>query len=314
MRRTAILLALLVAVLDLAAFGLGEARIVGELGSVFELGIDAWLSRVNVTVVFVLPWVVGAVLLWRGQTGLGAAVVVPAALLVTPRLLLVARTVTEAAEIGGPGIWIEVSALVASWLLAVAAGATAWLARPRAGTRKGSPGRGNAYVILAFLAWLPTILASTQFVVPGAEGHPEGARHLYEFIWTGMGNLGATLGIAEAVVFGALLVLGPALRRDMAGAVILVVALPALISEVQTIVTVWGEDFVISTPASILGAAGLIGLVVIGASWLVRGSRSRAALSADEDGPPDPEAPEGSARGEASGPGEFGETRGETGQ
>lgn len=284
MRRTTILLALLVAVLDLAAFGLGEVRIVGETGSVFELGLDAWLSRVNVTLVFVLPWVVGAVLLWRERTGLGAAVLVPAALLVTPRLLLVARTITDASEVGGAGIWIEASVVVATWLLAVAAGATAWLSRPRAGTRNGSPGRGNAYVILAFLAWLPTILASTQFVVPGAEGRPQGARHLYEFIWTGTGSLGATLGVAEALVFGALLVLGPALRRDMAGAVVLVVALPALVAEVQTIVTVWGEDFVISTPGSILGAAGLFGLVVIGASWLVRGSRSRAALSTDGDG------------------------------
>lgn len=299
MRRTAILLALLVAVLDLAAFGLGEFRIADEVGSVFELGLEAWLSRVNVTLVFTLPWIIGAVLLGRGNTGLGVAVLVPAALLVAPRLLRVVPTFADAAEIGGAAIWIEASMVVATWVVAVAVGATAWLSRPRAGTRRGSPGRGNAYVILAFLAWLPAILTSTQFVVPGAEGRPQGARHLYEFIWTGVGNLSAAVSVAEAVVFGALLVFGPLLRRDLAGAVVLVVALPALVAEVQTIVTVWGEGFVISTPASILGAIGLTGLVAIGVAWLVRGSRARADLVADEAAPLEPEVPGRDDRGTA---------------
>ena len=272
MRRTAILLALTVAVLDLATFAAAEVRVARDAGSIFELGIDAWVSRVNLTLVFVLPWVVGAVLLQRDRRGLGAAVLVPAALLTAPSLILVARTVGDAVDGEGAGLWIESSAIVATWIVAVAAGVAAWLARPRSGLRHGAPGRGNAYVILAFLAWLPTFLASTQFVVPGAEGTPQGARHYYQFIWDTLGSLGATVGITEAVIVGALLVIGPTLRRDLAGALVLVVVLPALVAEVQTIVVVWGESFVISTPASILGAIGMVGVVAIGISWVVRGA------------------------------------------
>lgn len=272
MRRTTILLALTVAVLDLATFAAGEVRVAREAGSFLELGLGAFASRANVTLVFVLPWVIGAILMQRERRGLGAAVLVPAALLTAPSLMLVGRTIGDAVDGAGVTLWLESSASVATWLVAVAAGVAAWLTRPRSDLRDGSPGRGNAYVILAFLAWLPTLLASTQLVVPGTEGTPQGARHYYEFIWDALGSLSAAVGVAEAVIFGVLLVVGPSLRRDLAGALVVVVALPALVAEVQTIVTVWAEPFVVSTPASVLGTVGMVGVVVIGISWIVRGA------------------------------------------
>jgi hypothetical protein len=272
MRRTAVILALVVVVLDLAIYASGEARLVSLTGSVFELGIGAWAARLTVTLAVVLPWVVGAALLWRRRRGLGAAVLVTSALVVFPGVLFVAQWGVDAAgEGGGTGPWIEVAAGALGWLLAIGAGAAAWLARPQAGMRAGSPGKGNGYVLLAFLAWLPTILASTQVVPPGAAGTAEGARHFYEFIWTATSGLGVMVGLLEALVFGTLLLVGPTLRRDAAGAVLLVLVVPALVTEVQTIVLVAREAFVIATPASFLGVVGLAGVAVIGTRWVAGG-------------------------------------------
>ncbi|GEM_PF-5810790 len=291
MRRTAMLLALFVALLDLTIYVVDEIRLSGEVGSVLDLGFGAFLSRLMVTLTFSVPWIVGALLLWRRRRGLGAAVLVPSALLAIPGVVfLVGRgmeLVTEGAAIGP---WSELTGGLATWLLAVAAGWAAWLARPRGALRLGAPGRGNAYVVLAFLAWLPTILASTQFVMPGSEGTPEGARHFYEFIWDTAGGLGAVVGVTEAVLFGALLLLGPSLRRDMAGAMVLVVVLPALLVEVQTILTVARESFMISTPASYLGTAGLLGLGAIGVVWLARGAPTPPEAAPRDDAAPEPTA------------------------
>jgi hypothetical protein len=284
MRRSAIVLALGVAVLDLILYVCGEARLSGSLGSVFQLGVGAFASRLVVTLTFTLPWVVGASLLWHRRRALGAAVVVPTTLLTLPTVLRVAQTGIELVGDGGDAAaWTEFVGGAALWLLAVGAGVTAWLARPAAGNRLEAPGVGNVYVVLAFLAWLPMVLASTQFLAPGAVGTDETARHFYEFVWEASTGVGTVIGVSEAVLFGGLLLLGPAVRRDAAGAVVLTVVLPALTREIQTIVEVAGESFVISTPASFVGTIGLLGLAIIAIRWLVRGApaASDAARAAE---------------------------------
>jgi hypothetical protein len=271
MRRTAMLLAILVVLVDVTLHVVDEVRLSDDVGSVFELGVVAWLSRSIVTVAFVLPWLVGALLLQRRRRALGAAVLVPAAVLLVPSVLILVRRGIDLAGGASASVWVDLVGSAATWTLAIAAGSFAWLARPRGGLRDGAPGRGNAYVVLAFLAWLPTILASTQFVPPGAEGTPEGARHFYEYLWDTTSGVGAVTGLAESLLFGGLLILGPALRRDLAGALVLVVVGPALLLEAQTLLTIAGQDFVIPTPAAVLGLVGLIGTAAIAVRWVVTG-------------------------------------------
>lgn len=271
MRRTAMLLALLVVIVDVAFHVVDEVRLSDEVGSVFELGITAWVSRLSVTVAFVAPWLVGAVLLLRRRRALGAAVLVPAAVLLLPGVLILVRRGIDLAGGASASTWADVVGSAATWTLAIAAGCVAWLARPRGGLRDGAPGRGNAYVILAFLAWLPTILASTQFVPPGAAGTSARARHFYEFLWETTSGLATVAGVSESLLVGALLVLGPTLRRDLAGALVLVVVGPALLLEAQTLLAVAGQPFVIPTPAAILGLVGLVGTAVIAILWVVKG-------------------------------------------
>lgn len=295
MRRTAIVLASAVAVLELTRFAVEELRLVDEFGSVFELGTAAWVYRLVMTVVMVVPWVVGVVLLGQRRHGLATAVIVPVAIMAVPEALLIARSIVGLVSRGwdGAGLWPDVLGRAAIWLFVVAAGIWVWRGRPRHGLRHDAPGRGNAFVIVAFLAWLPTVLASTQVVVPGAVGTPDSARHFYEFIWDASATgLGAVVGVSEAVLFGALLLVGPGLRRDLAGAVLLVVVAPALVTEVLTIVVTLGESLVIPTPASLLGTVGLAGVAVIATRWLVQGLRDRPppppAVAAQADPPADP--------------------------
>jgi hypothetical protein len=212
MRRTAMLLALLVVIVDVGFHVVDEVRLADDVGSVFELGISAWLSRLSVTLAFVLPWFVGAVLLLRRRRALGAAVLVPAAVLLLPSVLILVRRGIDLSGGASASAWADVIGSAATWSLAIAAGGVAWLARPRGGLRDGAPGRGNAYVILAFMAWLPTILASTQFVPPGAPGTPQVARHFYEFLWETTSGLATVAGVSESLLVGLL----PGRRPDPA--------------------------------------------------------------------------------------------------
>jgi hypothetical protein len=269
------LLALLVVIVDVGFHVVDEVRLADDVGSVFELGISAWLSRLSVTLAFVLPWFVGAVLLLRRRRALGAAVLVPAAVLLLPSVLILVRRGIDLSGGASASAWADVIGSAATWSLAIAAGGVAWLARPRGGLRDGAPGRGNAYVILAFMAWLPTILASTQFVPPGAPGTPQVARHFYEFLWETTSGLATVAGVSESLLVGLLLVVGPTLRRDLAGALVLVVVGPALILEAQTLLSVVGQSYVIPTPAAVLGLVGLVGTAVIAVLWVVNGGPAR---------------------------------------
>jgi len=290
MRRLAIVLALVVVGLDLGTYVWNEARLASSVGSVLGLGVGAFVSRLLLRLTFLLPWLVGAVLLLRRRRALGAAVLVPMALLTIPGVLFLGQWTFDLVALGGSAtVWAELATATLLWVAAVVAGFAAWRARPAAGTRVQAPGVGNVYVVLAFLAWLPTILVSTQFVPPGPVGTSETARPFYEFIWENSGGLGAAVGISEALLFGALLLLGPTVRRDAAGAVVLVLALPALVKEVQTIVEVATESFVASTPASYLGVIGLGGVVVIGVTWLLQGAPRAAEQARADTTSPNPE-------------------------
>lgn len=297
MRRTAIFLAVAVAAIDLGTYVWNEFRLAAAVGSVISFGVGAFISRLVLSLAFVLPWVVGAALFWRGRRALGAAVIVPTAVLTAPGVLFLGQWLGDLVDVGGSaGAWIELGAATTMWGAAIVAGVVAWRSRPAAGTRLEAPGLGNVYVVLAFLAWLPMVLVSTHFLTPGATGTDLAARPFYEFIWEDSGGLGAAVGISEALLFGSLLLLGPLVRRDAAGAVVTVIAFPALVREVQTILEVASERLVVSTPASYLGVVGLLGVVVIGITWLRQGAprakaaaRTAASVPSDEDEPADEE-------------------------
>jgi len=275
MRRTAALLSLAVAVVEIATFVASEVRLrsaMVEFGGSFG---SLW-TRLPTAGAFWIPWIVGGVLLLVGRRYLGTAIIVPAALLSLPPSLLSLQWIldlgsADADLVFADLVWVELAGSVLEVLLVVAAGVLAWLARPRVDWRVEAPDRRNLYTVAAFLAWLPSILATTQFVPVGADGTSVGARHFVEFIWTVSGGWGAVVGIASALLLAAMLMIAPGLRRDAAGAMALLIALPLLILAVNTLFAVRREDLVISTPAGWLGAFGALALATIGALWLVDG-------------------------------------------
>lgn len=275
MRRTAALLALAVAVVEVATFVASEVRVrdaMVEFGASFG---SVW-TRLPTAAAFWIPWTVGGVLLLLGRRYLGTAIIVPAAVLSLPPSLFSLQWVldlgaVDAEIVFADLVWVELAGSVLTVLFVVAAGILAWLARPRVDWRIEAPDRRNLYTVVAFLAWLPSVLASTQFVPVGAEGTSSGARHFVEFIWTVSGGWGAAVGIVSAILLAAMLAVAPGLRRDAAGAMALFIALPLLILAVNTLIAVRQEEFVVSTPAGWLGALGALALATIGAVWLVEG-------------------------------------------
>jgi hypothetical protein len=275
MRRTAALLGLAVALVEITTFVASEVRLRSAMVDYGASFGSIW-SRLPTAAAFWIPWIVGGVLLLMGRRYLGTVILVPAALLSLPRSLFSLQWV---ADLGSADadivfddlVWVELAGGVLKLLLVVAAGVLAWLARPRRDWRVEAPHRRNLYTVAAFLAWLPSVLASTQFVPVGAEGTSMGARHFVELIWTVSGGWGAAVGIATALVLAAMLVVAPGLRRDAAGAMALLLALPSLIWAVSTLIAVGQDDVIIATPTGWLGAFGALGLATIAALWLVDG-------------------------------------------
>ncbi|TVR33758.1 MAG: hypothetical protein EA388_10385 [Nitriliruptor sp.] len=275
MRRTAAVLALAVALVEIASFIASEVRLRGAMVE-FGASFGAVWTRLPAAAAFWIPWMVGGVLLLLGRRYLGTAIVVPAAVLSLPTSLFSLQWIfdlggADAEIVFADLVWVELAGSVLTVLLVVAAGVLAWLARPRVDWRIERPHRTNLYTVVAFLAWLPSVLASTQFVPVGAEGTSIGARHFVEFIWTVSGGWGAVVGIVSAILLAAMLVIAPGLRRDAAGAMALFIALPLLILAVNTLIAVRQEEFVVSTPAGWLGALGALALATIGAVWMVEG-------------------------------------------
>lgn len=290
MRRTAALLALGVAVVEIATFVASEVRLRSAMVE-FGASFGSLWTRLPTAGAFWIPWIVGGVLLLVGRSYLGTAIIVPAALLSLPPSLFSLQWIldlgsADADLVFADLVWVELAGSVLEVLLVVAAGVLAWLARPRVDWRVEAPDRRNLYTVVAFLAWVPSVLATTQFVPVSAEGTSVGARHFAEFIWTVSGGWGAVVGIASALLLAAMLVIAPGLRRDAAGAMALLIALPLLILAVNTLIAVSRDDVVVSTPAGWLGAVGALVLATIGALWLVDGLGSpqlRARRGRDAD-------------------------------
>lgn len=293
MRRTAAWMALGVAVVEIATFVVAEVRLRGALAG-FGASVGPLWTRLPTAAAFWAPWLVGGILLLLGRRYLGTVVVVPAAVLSLPRSVLSLQWYLGPDAGGADGAlagtaWIELAISVLLLLLLLAAGVLAWRARPRTAWRHGGPTRRNLYTVAAFLAWLPSILSSTQFLTDGPPGTSRNARRFVEFLWTVSGGWGALPGIAGAALLGAALLVAPRLRRDAAGTMVLLIALPLLVQQVGTLVALVGEPFVIPTPAGWLGTVGAALLVVLGAWWLRDGlaDPSLRATRRGGDGPGD---------------------------
>ncbi len=290
MRRTAALLSVAVAAVEVLTFIASEVRL-GRAAAEFGASFGSIWTRLPTVAAFWIPWLVGGVLLLAGRRYLGTAIIVPAALLRLPPSLLSLQWLldpgsVEADLVFADLVWVELAGSVVTVLLIVTAGVLAWLARPRVAWRVAAPDRRNLYTVAAFLAWLPSVLSATQFVPVGAEGTSVGARHFVEFIWTVSGGWGAVIGIVSAALLAAMLVVAPGLRRDAAGAMALLIALPLLVQAVATLIAVSQDEVVVSTPAGWLGAVGALVVATIGALWLVDGLGS-PQLRAPGDGDAD---------------------------
>jgi hypothetical protein len=252
--------------LDAASFGL-----VGV-----ELG-PAWVRAVLVGA-GALPWVAGAVLLVARQAWLGTAVVVTSAVLSVPMAAGTVVTLREAVGNASLG-WRVVAVLTAvAWLVGIVAGVLAWVSRPRGDWRREAPGPGGLYTMAAVLAWLPTVFLTSAVAPPGAP-----RRFLEVPTVDGFGLVAVTLVTSGLTAAGVLWV-APRRRRDVAGAMALTFAVPVLLGQVDVVRAVVGEPDVIPTPAGVLGAVGLVTLLVLGARWVADPPADRIEVSAAATG------------------------------
>jgi hypothetical protein len=83
----------------------------------------------------------------------------------------------------------------------------------------------------------------------------------------------------------------PRLRPEVAGAVVLVYAVPQLADAVGDLVQVRVTEHLIVTPPAVLGDIGLVGLVAVAAWWIGTAGRRYAAVAAGATDPQGPGAP-----------------------
>jgi hypothetical protein len=252
--------------LDPASFGL-----VGV-----ELG-PAWVRAVLVAA-GALPWAAGAVLLVLRQAWVGTAIVVTSAVLSAPLATGTAVTLREAVGNAPTGWWVVAVLAAGAWLAGSVAGVLAWLSRPRGDWRRGAPGPGGLYTTAAVLAWLPTVFLTSAVAPPGMP------RHFLELPTVdGLDLVAVTLvtgGLTAAVV----LWVAPRRRRDVAGAMVLTFAVPLLLGQVDVVRAIASEPHVIPTPPGVLGAVGLVTLLVLGSRWVADPPRERGEVSAAATG------------------------------
>ena len=267
MRWTAAILAGLVGAGQLTLFVVAERQLrttLAVLGPTPEASPLRWAW----VVAWSFPWFVGAVLLASRARRVGVAVVVTSALLLVStgfaglRPLLTWPIEAPAGEVA---VLVDRYGGAAVWVGALVAGLLAWFARPRGGWRGGAPGPAGWYVALAVFAWMPSAFQTLAFAPPGAP------RRFVEADAVVLAGLEQTASFLGAGTTALLLFVAPRLRRDLGGAVLLAFAVPSLFAELSGVVRVATEEFVILTPPGVLGLIGVIGLVVTGVVWMVRG-------------------------------------------
>ena len=226
-----------------------------------------------------LPWLVGGVLLLVHRAHLGTAVLVAAAALELPAALpALSRALADgwrdgATLVEGLAILGQPVVLLLGLLAAVAA---AW-SRPRQDWRVAAPGPIGVYVTVAVLAWLPTVLQTLERSPPGA------MRSFARTELSRLEGLEAVASVSAALVAAALLFVAPRLRPDVAGAVLLVLAVPGIADLVGDAAQVRVTEFLIVTPPAVAGAIGLLGVTVLALRWLVSAPRRIAAARAEDD-------------------------------
>lgn len=272
MRWFAAALALLVAILELALFALAEQRS-ATLFAVIEPGARASWLRWLWAGAYAAPWLVAAGLLAAGAVRRGIVVLVTAAvLLLATGSTGVVETLAPTALVGpGPSATVAVDSLegaattyggVLLWLLALGAAIAAVLAHPDDGWREHAPGPTGVYVTLAILAWMPAAFQTTAFAPPGAP------RAFLQTDASSLGGAASAASVATAVAVALVLIVACRLRPALAAAAVLTYAGPALFAELGSILQVRSEEFVIFTPAGVLGLVGIVGLLFLGVRWL----------------------------------------------
>ncbi len=207
-----------------------------------------------------LPWVAGGVLLASGRLRLGVATVLTAAAVLLADGIAGLSADGDVVQRGGQALVL---------VLAVAAAVTTWLARPRGGWRDGARGPAGAYVAVAVLAWLPSVLRTTAFAPPGAP------RRFVESKVEVLSGLDVTASLAGAVVALAVLFAAPRLRPEVGAASLVTFALLSLVASLGGIARVLDQAAMIFTPAGVLGLVGLLGLLVTALRWSRRAAAPR---------------------------------------
>jgi len=231
-----------------------------------------------------LPWLVGGVLLLAGRAHLGTGVVVAATALLLPGgLLSLSALAGDGSSVSAFLDLVTVAGQPVVLLLSLLATAAALRSRPREGWRRAAPGPIGGYVTVAVLAWLPTALQTLELSPPGA------MRSIARTELSRLVGLEASASVAYAVVVAVMLFVAPRLRPEVAGAVVLVYAVPQLADAVGDLVQVRVTEHLIVTPPGVLGTIGLLGLLVVATWWIGTAGRRHAAVDA---GAADPQAPD----------------------
>ena len=263
-RRTAALLALLAAAAQLLVLVVVEQQLQLTLGA---LGPDSAVSafRWAWVVLAPLPWLVGGVLLLVDRAHLGTGVLVAAvALELAAGLPALSRALTAGwRDAATPVEALAILGQPVVVLLGLLAAVLAAWSRPRQDWRVAAPGPIGVYVTAAVLAWLPTALQTLERSPPGA------MRSFARTEVSRLEGIEAVASVSGAVVAAVLLLVAPRLRPDVAGAVLLVFAIPALADAIGDAAQVQVTEFLILTPPAVLGDLGLLGVTVLAIRWLV---------------------------------------------
>ncbi len=275
-RRTAALLALTAAAIQLLVLVAVEQQLQLSLDA---LGRDSAVSgfRWVWAALAPLPWLVGGVLLLVDRTHLGTAVLVAAVALELPAgVPALSRALADGW--GDGATLLEAMAILGQpvvLLLGLLAAVAAVWSRPRQDWRVAAPGPIGVYVTVAVLAWLPTALQTLERSPPGA------MRSFARTELSRLEGLEALASVSGAVVAALLLFVAPRLRPDVAGAVLLVFAVPQIADAIGDAAQVRVTEFLILTPPAVLGDLGLLGVTVLALRWLVTAPRRIAAARAE---------------------------------